>query len=75
MIIELGQFKLDQVGANVMPDAELRDQLKAHLDECALLGAKVDHENLADLAVALRQAAGVMSILANLAEKYALNEK
>jgi len=75
MIIELGQFKMDQIGANAMPDAELREELKAHLDECALLGKRVKSENLADLADALRQAAGVMCMLANLAEKYSLNER
>ncbi len=75
MIIELGQFKLDQIETRAMPDEDLRAQLKAHLNECALISKRVNDEKLGDLAVVLRQAAGVMCMLANLAEKYSLNEQ
>jgi hypothetical protein len=51
--------------------ADLRDQLKAHLNWCAYLGASVDGESLVDLAHLLRHTAKTMRKFAAQAEQCA----
>ena len=51
--------------------ATLREELKAHLQWCAYLGASVGEESLADLAVMLRRTARTMRTFAEQAEQQA----